>query len=190
MTMSEADVERARAAALPADDVVAVLLNQHARIRDLFAEVRTETGQHKQQAFDELRALLAVHETAEEMIVRPVTSQVEKAVATARDHEEDEASHVLKALEKMDVNSAEFDARLADFERAVSDHAEHEESEEFPRVRGVRDEEELEKMGRRLRTAEKIAPTHPHPSTAGSTAAQWTVGPVASIIDRVRDAVR
>ncbi|ADP84490.1 hemerythrin domain-containing protein [Pseudofrankia inefficax] len=188
--MSDADVERARAAVLPEDDVVGMLLNQHARIRDLFAEVRTESGQHKQHAFDELRALLAVHETAEEMIVRPVTTQVDKSVADARDHEEDEAGHVLRALEKMDVNSAEFDRELAEFEQAVSHHAEHEESEEFPRVRGVRNEEELEKMGRRLRTAEKIAPTHPHPSTAGSTAAQWTVGPIVSIIDRVRDAVR
>jgi hypothetical protein len=190
MEMSDAAIERARAAQLPDDDVVGVLLNQHARIRDLFGEVRTQTGEHKKAAFDELRALLAVHETAEEMIVRPVTTQVDKDVAAARDHEEDEASRVLRMLEKMEVSSPEFERALAEFERAVAEHAEHEESEEFPRVRGARSEEQLETLGRRLRSAEKIAPTHPHPSIAGSTMAQWTVGPIASIVDRVRDAVR
>jgi hypothetical protein len=32
------------------------------------------------------------------------------------------------------------------------------------------------------------APTHPHPSTAGSPIAQWMVGPWASLIDQARDA--
>ncbi|MCK9901561.1 hemerythrin [Parafrankia colletiae] len=190
MAMSEAEVERARAAQLPDDDVVGVLLRQHARVRDLFADVQSTTGEHRKQAFDELRALLAVHETAEEMVLRPVTAEADRTVAEARNREEDEAAQVLRVLEKMDVNSAEFDRRLAEFEKTVSDHAEHEESEEFPRIRAARTEDQLEHMGRRLRTAEKIAPTHPHPSTAGSPAAQWTIGPVASIIDRVRDAVR
>lgn len=189
MTMSEAEVERARAAQLPDDDVVGVLLLQHARIRNLFAEVQCTTGVHKKQAFDELRALLAVHETAEEMVMRPVTAQLETAVADARNREESEGTRALRALEKMDVHSVEFDERLAAFEQAVAGHAEHEESEEFPRVRAARDEDQLEVMGRRLRTVEKLAPTHPHPVTAGSPKAQWTVGPVASIIDRVRDAV-
>jgi hemerythrin superfamily protein len=190
MAMSEADVERARAARLPEDDVVGVLLDQHARIRDLFAEVRTGTGEDKRQAFDELRALLAVHETAEEMVVRPVTKKVDKSVAAARNDEEDKAGRVLRELEKMDLHSAEFERKLTDLERSVSAHAEHEESEEFPRVRAARDEHQLEGMGRKLRAAEKVAPTHPHPSTVGSPAAQWTVGPVVSAVDRARDAMR
>jgi hypothetical protein len=45
-------------------------------------------------------------------------------------------------------------------------------------------------MGTALKAAEAVAPTHPHPSTAGSPAAQWAVGPIASIVDRARDAVK
>lgn len=56
---------------MPDDDVVGILLRQHARIRALFGEVRGAEGARKQDAFNELRGLLAVHETAEEMIVRP-----------------------------------------------------------------------------------------------------------------------
>ncbi|MFF9125215.1 hypothetical protein ACF09J_18265 [Streptomyces sp. NPDC014889] len=36
--------------------------------------MKQSSGDEKQQTFDELRALLAVHETAEEMILRPVAA--------------------------------------------------------------------------------------------------------------------
>ncbi|HET6634835.1 MAG TPA: hemerythrin domain-containing protein [Streptomyces sp.] len=186
--MSEAQAERDQAARLPDGDVVGVLLEQHARIRDLFADVKTAEGEHKQQAFDELRALLAVHETAEEMILRPVAKETAGAEeAEARNHEEAEANKVLAELEKMDVSSVEFDRTLAEFEHAVSAHAEHEEAEEFPAVHAARTEDELVGMGSRLRKAERIAPTHPHPGAAGNPKAQWAVGPFASLVDRTKD---
>jgi hypothetical protein len=186
---SEADVERAQAAQLPDDDVVGILLTQHARIRDLFAEVRTTAGEQQKHAFDELRALLAVHEAAEELVMRPVTIKADRKMALARNHEESEGTRALAALEKMDMRSPEFDRVLAEFEQAVSEHARHEEDEEFPRVRAARSEDQLVGMGRRLRTAEVFAPTHPHPSTAGSPLARWAVSPIAAIIDRTRDAI-
>jgi hypothetical protein len=85
---------------------------------------------------------------------------------------------------------AEFDTRLAEFEKAVDDHAEAEESEEFPAILSSCDEDQRRSMGKHLRAAEGIAPTHPHPSTAGSTTAQYAVGPIASLVDRTRDAIR
>ncbi|HEY0486031.1 MAG TPA: hemerythrin domain-containing protein [Mycobacteriales bacterium] len=172
-------------------DVIQILLSQHGRIRELFADVKSAEGRHKQQAFDELRALLAVHETAEEMIVRPVSKKIAgEAIADARNKEEDEANHVLAELEKMDVSSADFDRQLAEFEKAVNTHAENEESQEFPRLREGLEENQRTKMGAALKAAEAVAPTHPHPSTAGSPAAQWAVGPFASIVDRAKDAVK
>jgi hemerythrin superfamily protein len=189
--MSDIKQERAEAARLHQDDVIGVLLTQHARIRELFNEVHGEQGEHRKQAFDELRALLAVHETAEEMIVRPVSKDVAGAgVADARNKEEEAANRVLADLEMMDVSAPEFDTRFAVFERAVLEHADREEAEEFPAVHAARSEEQLQRMGKQLRAAERIAPTHPHPMAAGSPATQWTVGPFASIVDRVRDALK
>jgi hemerythrin superfamily protein len=189
--MGDATQDRAKAAELPEGDVIRVLLEQHARIRELFKDVQSATGEHKQHAFDELRALLAVHETAEEMVLRPVTTDVGGgSVAEARNKEEAEANEVLKGLEKMDVSSAEFDDSLAAFEKAVDAHAEKEESEEFPRILAQVEEKRRATMGTQLKAAEKIAPTHPHPSTAGSTAAQYAVGPFASLVDRTKDAIK
>jgi len=181
----------ARAVDQPQGDMIAILLEQHQRIRELFAHVKGASGEHKQQAFDELRALLAVHETAEEMVLRPISSKDAGAeVADARNEEEREATRTLTVLEMMDVSSAEFDQMFAEFEQAVLDHASHEEQDEFPLVRARENQDTLMAMGRTLRAVERVAPTHPHPSTAGSPAAQWAVGPFASIVDRTLDAIK
>lgn len=188
--MGDPAQDRAKAAQLPEGDVIRLLLEQHAQIRELFTQVKTAQGEEKQADFDRLRALLAVHETAEQMVLRPVTDQVGGGpVAEARMEEETEANHVLKELEKLDVTSVDFDTRLAAFEKAVDHHAESEENEEFPLVLQNCPAEQRTSMGNRIRAAESVAPTHPHPSTSGNPAAQAVVGPFASLVDRVRDAI-
>ncbi len=94
--MNLAQKEREAAAALPTGSVLAVLYDQHARIRELFELVKTADGPARQTAFDRLRELLAVHEAGEEMVVRPVTKKIGNGnVADARNEEESEAAHVL-----------------------------------------------------------------------------------------------
>ena len=186
--MGSVTVDRAKAEKLPEGDIVRMLLDQHARIRELFTAVKDADGESRQQRFDELRALLAVHETGEEMILRPISQSVAgKDVTDARNEEEKEANKTLAELEKLDANDAGFLEQLGQFEKAVLDHAEHEENEEFSAVLDKCSPEEREAMGSKLRAAEAIAPTHPHPSAAGSVAAQYVAGPFASLVDRTRD---
>jgi hemerythrin superfamily protein len=188
--MSDAAADRAQAMELPEDDVIRVLLLQHARIRDLFDEIGRASGDAKQDAFDELRALLAVHETAEEMVLRPVTERTAGAeVAKERNDEEAEANEVLKKLERLDVGSAEFDRELTSFQQSVDEHAEAEENDEFPAIMEACNADERVTLGRRIRAVESLAPTHPHPTTAGSRSATAVAGPFASLVDRVRDAL-
>lgn len=181
----------AQAIEQPHGDVITILLEQHRRIRELFTHVKRAEGRRKQQAFDELRMLLAAHETAEEMVLRPVSClDAGAAVADARNQEEREATRMLSLLEAMNVSSAEFDRMFTEFEQAVLDHAEREEQEEFPPVRARESRSTLVGMGAVLLAAEMTGPTHPHPSTAGSPVAQWMVGPWAAVIDRARDALK
>jgi hemerythrin superfamily protein len=181
----------AQAIERPHGDVIAILLEQHRRIRELFTQVNGAKGERKQQAFDELRVLLAAHETAEEMVLRPVScADAGAVVADARNQEERDAARMLTVLEAMDVSGAEFGRAFAEFEQAVLDHAEHEEQQEFPAVCARESQHTLVGMGAVLQAAEMAAPTHPHPSTAGSPIAQWMVGPWASLIDRARDAIK
>lgn len=188
--MSNAALERAEAAKLPQDDIIALLLTQHARMRELFAEVHLSSGDEKKAEFAELRGLLAVHEAAEEMILRPVAKrEAGEREAASRNGEEEEAGRILAELERMDPDDSRFEAKLTEFEKAVGDHADHEEREEFPAVVSGCSREQRQKTGKRLLLAERTAPTHAHPAAAGSSTAQWTVGPFASLLGRARDAI-
>jgi hemerythrin superfamily protein len=189
--MDDAAQDRMQAAQLPDGDVIRVLLEQHARIRELFTDVKAAMGGHKKQAFDELRALLAVHETAEEMVLRPISKDAAgEAVVMERNKEEEHATTLLKDLERMDTSSGLFARKIATLETMVLQHAENEEREEFPHVLAQCDAQMRQSMGKALKGAEAIAPTHAHPSTAGeSPAAHLVVGPFISLVDRARDAL-
>jgi hemerythrin superfamily protein len=188
--MRDAKTEREQADELPGGDVVRILLQQHAHIRDLFSNVKKTRGKERQQWFDELRATLAVHETAEEMVLRPVAKRTAGAAEVEeRNWEEKAVSETLAELEKMDVDSDEFVTKFRYFERAVIAHAEREERQEFPAVRAGCDRDQLRTMGYHLQSILAMAPTHPHPKIIGSTTAQWMAGPFAALLDRVKDAV-
>jgi hemerythrin superfamily protein len=172
-----------------ASDVIEFLLNQHQQVRGLLDDVLAAEGPERQRYFDTVREMLARHETAEEMIVRPLTRKAPggEDVAEGRMHEENEAKEVLADLEKMDVTSAEFTAKFSEFRQSVLDHAQAEETQEFPLLRQNADPDALVQARDRVKRAEAMAPTHPHPS-AKTTAANYVAGPFAAMLDRARDA--
>lgn len=175
---------------LAAGDIVQLLLTQHTRIRELFAQVREASGPAKERLFGELRQLLVSHEAAEEMIVRPVTRAAATGgkVAAERNSEESDATRLLAGLEQMGTSSPQFDTELARLEASVAAHAQREESDEFPLLLATRSQQQRAAMGVAFRVAQLVAPTHPHVSAAGSTLAQYVLGPVASVLDHARDA--
>lgn len=183
------DDDFARAQKRP-DDVLAAILRDHAEIKQLFSRVTSERGAARREAFEDLVRKLAVHETAEEEIVHPLARQADEAVVSQRLHEEDDAKRALSGLESMDVDDADFGVELGAVQRAVLDHAEHEEHLEFPLIEQRCDEDRLRQLGDMFRAAEAIAPTHPHPHAPESATGNIVVGPVAAVIDRARDAVR
>ncbi|MCU1496170.1 MAG: hemerythrin cation binding protein [Acidimicrobiales bacterium] len=174
------------------EDAIAFLERQHEEIRRLFNQVQEAGGEDKAEAFQCLVRMLAVHETAEEMVVHPVARRADGAeeVVDARLEEENKAKRALADLEKMGPADPEFDAHLQVFRADVDRHATHEENQEFPLLRASLDADTLRAMTDQLRMAESIAPTHPHPHGPESAVGNLVVGPFASIADRVRDALK
>jgi hemerythrin superfamily protein len=120
-----------------ARDVVAFLKEQHQQIKSLFSRVLTTRGKQRQQAFFDLRRLIAVHETAEEEIVHPAAKRargVGEAVVAARLREENEGKKTLTELEGLHTESAEFETLFREFEKAVLAHANAEEVQEFDKL--------------------------------------------------------
>lgn len=174
-----------------AQDVVTFLKAQHEQIKSLLSQVAESSGSQREEAFTQLRRLLAVHETAEEEIVHPrARHELDDgdAIVSARLEEENEGKQVLSELEKMDVSSREFEEKFASFRKDVLEHAEAEEHEEFGRLAQELDAGQLEKMRRAVEFAESTAPTHPHPG-AESRTANMVVGPFAAMMDRAKDAI-
>ncbi|HTW20109.1 MAG TPA: hemerythrin domain-containing protein [Mycobacteriales bacterium] len=172
-------------------DGIDFLLDQHQQVEKLLDQVKNSVGEARQASFDELRQLLATHEAAEELILRPVTRRSVEGgdeIADARIAEENQAKDVLSQLEKLDVASVEFTTTFETFAADVQKHAHNEETYEFPSIRASQDSEDLARLETALATAEKVAPTHPHPS-ARSTTATAVLGPFAALLDKARDAI-
>lgn len=174
-------------------DVISLLLQQHDLIRDLFEQVELATPSTREQAFEPLVRLLAVHETAEEMVVHPAlrTCGAEgDTVADARSAEEDQATTMLAGLEGMDPASLDFMVAFEELRSAVLRHAELEEREEFPILVRTKDIDDLQRMATRVNVAEAVAPTHAHAAAPESALGNVLTGPFLSIVDRVRDLIR
>lgn len=166
-----------------------LLLEQHGRIREMFGRVEAATGKERQQAFEQLRRFLAVHETAEEMVVHPSARRHGAGdIVDARLAEEHDAKEVLSALDGMDTVDPGFDVRLEALRDMVLTHAENEERDEFPLLLDEAGRTELDLMAKAVLAAEKLAPTHPHAGLESMTA-NVVAGPIVSLVDRTRDAV-
>ncbi|MGV2971619.1 MULTISPECIES: hemerythrin domain-containing protein [unclassified Mycobacterium] len=175
-----------------ADDVIEYLVAQHETIKKLFVETLDAADVDTQRdAFTKLRTLLAVHETAEEMIVHPRVRRKISGGAEIVDErlaEEHDSKVALSELEGLEPQTSEFSKALIHLQAAVTEHAEHEETLEFPALRDGVDADELAKLAEAVRVAERIAPTHPHAGVE-SAALNFAVGPFVSMVDRARDAL-
>lgn len=172
-------------------DVIAFLKAQHLQVKAQFERVLESRGSSRAQAFQELRRLLAVHETAEEEIVHPAARRSlpnGEAIVTARLKEENQAKTALASLEKIDTGAPEFDTQIRALQTAVIAHAESEEREEFAKLEHKLDPKQLQMMRKAVHFAESVAPTHPHPGVESATA-NILAGPFVSMIDRARDAL-
>jgi hypothetical protein len=176
----------------PDDDVVDVLLAQHARIEELFRQVLTARGEARRDAFEELTRLLAVHETAEEEIVHPTARRAIAAgdlVVDDRLAEERQAKELLAQLQDLDPDDPGFEPMFNRLRFAVLEHAKREERYEFYQLRQRTDPARLRAMAAALLAAEALAPTRPHPGVE-TPAANAALGPPLAVADRVRDTLR
>lgn len=182
---------RAIRAELLQEDILRVILEQHQRILELFIGVRAAQGEARMDALRELRALLVVHETAEQIAVHPVTSGllgptfVDNLVRA-----EAEATNAVGHLEEVPPEHGQFDENLDALEAMVLAHFDVEETEELPVLLDQCPIEDRLRIGRRVLAGAKVFPTRPHPVIDGAgAAATLAAAPIVSLIDRARDAI-
>ena len=177
-------------------DVIEVLEHDHREVEQMFAELESLRGASTDEAkarrkdlADQVTIELVRHSVAEEVIVYP---QVEKKVSAEEvEHarkEHAEAEETLHRLGKLDPDDPAFDDELATLIEEIRHHIEDEEGEMFAHMREAIDEDELRKLGGRVEAFKKVAPTRPHPNVPNEALPRMAVGPVAALLDRMRDA--
>jgi hemerythrin superfamily protein len=169
-----------------------LLRQQHEQVKKLFAAFDQSAGDQRQEIFDSIRVLLAMHETAEEMIVYPearhLGDDAERAVK-ARLDEEDEAKKALASLEKRGVDDDGFEKDFAAFRESVLQHATAEETEVFPLLDANLDQHKLREMAETVLVVESVSPTHAHAHSPESAIGNIILGPFVALIDQVRDKI-
>ena len=169
-----------------------LLRAQHESVKKMFSEIENARGKDREDLFDCLRKTLAVHETAEEMVVYPEVRIMNKAAeraVEARLAEESDAKDVLSQLEKLGPNDDKFDKLFESFRQSVLQHASAEEAQIFPFLEDNVAGGKLIEMAELIEVAEAMAPTHPHPHGPESALGNLMVGPFVAMVDKVRDKI-
>jgi hypothetical protein len=117
-------------------EVIALLESQHDQIEELLDRIPRVMGSVREQAFLELRRLLAVHEAVEQQFVHPKAKDEDAGAPDSRMHEEHDAAALLSTLEALDIESTEFETKFSGLRDAVLQHAEAEELTEFGELDG------------------------------------------------------
>jgi hemerythrin superfamily protein len=145
---------------MKAKDVIALLIEDHKRVRGLLEELSesTERGvKRRQTLLQTIAQELRIHTTVEEEMVYPAL----KRIADEQDDDErvlyyeaKEEHHVvdllLPELEALDPGTPEFSAKACVLEELVGHHADEEEDEMFPLMKKRIEHDELVALGEQV----------------------------------------
>lgn len=175
--------------ASPPDDVIRLLDEDHHLLQARLSEFDTAGAASRGELFWKLTNDLVRHEVAEEIVVYPALRRLPGGdqIADARIAEQSEAEGHLAKMEKMDAESPEFVKDLAKLKASVLEHAKAEEETAFAMLAGSVPVGDRIEMGKRYAKAKDAAPTHPHPHAPDTPPGNVVLGPVAALIDRIRD---
>ncbi|GGI05148.1 hemerythrin domain-containing protein [Egicoccus halophilus] len=174
-------------------DIIDVLQADHDQFRRMFDELENAAGERRVELFHDLVAALASHEAAEEALVhKALRDEVPGGEELAEQvlAEESRGEELLAEVQDVEVDSTEFSTAVARLRKEIVGHAEHEERDEFPRLREHLSDERRRELGGRFEKLRAAGPTRPHPNTPQHPGVRAAVGPIVGVFDRARDAVR
>jgi hemerythrin superfamily protein len=146
-----AEEDRKQADKYAEGDLIGVVYRQHAEITEALERVSGSSGEERANNWAEVVAFLKRHEAAEQKVIRPIVEGADQGgEAQDRDDEESKADAAIAELTALDVDSSEFETKFAAFVKAVSDHAETEEKQEFPIVEQARTQEQRIDLGEKF----------------------------------------
>jgi hemerythrin-like domain-containing protein len=132
------------------------------------------------------------HEAIEEQFFWPAVRDAldeGNELADAAVEQEQSGKKLLQQLEDEQPGEPAYHDALREFVRAAREHIAYEQDVVWPKFKAAVSRQELEKLGVKLETAKKIAPTRPHPRTPPNSLVLKVIGMFTAILDHVRDAL-
>jgi Hemerythrin HHE cation binding domain len=130
------------------------------------------------------------HEAAEQQYFWPAMRQFGPEggrIADQAIEQETAGEETLNKLDALDPNDQRFESVLASFASDARAHIAFEEAHAWPLLSATLSQQESAELAEKIIQAKKLAPTRPHPKVPPQPGALKTVGPLASMADKIRD---
>ncbi len=176
-------------------NAIDLLKQDHRKVEGLFTQFeQAATPQQKREIVNEIVRDLSVHAAIEEEVFYPAVKEAlaqrgEQLVGESL-HEHGEMKRLLADLDTAAPDAPEFDQMVLKLKQDVEHHVGEEEGEVMPELSRQVDMDILADLGGELEEAKGRAPTRPHPHAPDQPPGIKLAGPVAAIMDRIRDTVQ
>lgn len=175
-------------------DAIELLTQDHREVDRAFDEFESTTDpERRKEIAREVITELSIHAGIEEVAFYPTVKEALPDLADEIDHdleEHKEAKQLLSDIQGMDPGAAEFESTFEQLITDVRHHVEEEENDLFPKVREAFTDEELRDLGQAMQDLKGKVPTDPHPHAPQEPPANVALGPIAGVLDRLRDGIR
>jgi hemerythrin superfamily protein len=130
-------------------NAIKMLKQQHREVEKLFKQFEAaKSAEPRRKTFVEIADALAVHATIEERHFYPAVKERQTEEILLESVEEHlEIKRVIADLLQMDAGDDQFEAKVTVLREDVEHHVEEEESDLFPKVERLFDDEALEAVG-------------------------------------------
>lgn len=170
-----------------AADVGEQIKADHRRVESLFSQIQAGSVNSPELVRTAITELVK-HSEAEELIVYPVLgTEVGKDVQEHAVDEHGQAEEVMAKLEKLSPGDADYDKLVTQLIDDITKHVQEEESTVLPRLRSAIGDQRMAELGPAFMQAKEKAPTHPHPHAPDTPPGNVVAGPLAAIVDKVKD---
>jgi hemerythrin-like domain-containing protein len=176
-------------------EAVELIKQDHLEVEALFKQWEALAGapedpERKRSLAERIVRELSMHAAIEEEVLYPAARAAlpqgdDLIEESLQEHKE--AKEMLLEIDRMSPDDSQFETKVRELIDDVRHHVEEEETKTLPQLRERLDHGTLSDIGEELEKAKKRAPTRPHPKAPDQPPGIKVAGPIAALIDRIRD---
>jgi Hemerythrin HHE cation binding domain len=174
---------------LVAESALDVLAREHQELQDHFVRVR-DPESDRSAIWLETVKLMSAHIAVERSFLYPVVRRRRLGGASLADllrHDYRSMEHLVVLTERRKINSPDMPELVTKLLDVFEEHLARCDTELTPALRAALDQQELDELGTKMRAAESVIVSHPHPHLLALGPAYRLTTRFASYWDRTRD---